>query len=138
MTAPHDIAAQIAARGGRVTRARTALLEVLRAAGQALSHEEIAAALAARGVNPDRVTLYRNLDWLVANDLAHRISGGDRTGRFKAASDELQGHAHFHCERCHAIFCLEALQPAVVASLPAGFRVDHAELTLHGRCPNCR
>jgi Fur family ferric uptake transcriptional regulator len=135
---PHtDISTQIAARGGRVTRARAAVLEILRAAGHALTHEEIAAELSARGVAHDRVTLYRNLDWLVANELAHRVTGADRVGRYNAAIDEAHGHAHFHCERCNAVFCLEALKPAVAASLPAGFRLDHAELTLHGRCPNC-
>lgn len=138
MSAFQDIASQIAARGGRVTRARAAVLEILQGAGHALSHEDIASELAARGFTPDRVTLYRNLDWLVTNALAHRISSADRVRRFKAARDERQGHAHFHCDQCDALFCLEALQPAVAASLPAGFRLDHADLTLHGRCPDCR
>ncbi|MGB7989106.1 MAG: Fur family transcriptional regulator [Candidatus Methylophosphatis roskildensis] len=138
MTHDDSIAARIAACGGRVTRPRAAVFEILLGAGRALTHEEIAAELAARGIAPDRVTLYRNLDWLVANGLAHRVSGADRVSRFNAAGDEQHGHAHFQCDQCNAVFCLEALQPAVAASLPAGFSLDHAELTLHGRCPKCR
>ncbi|MGB0128731.1 MAG: Fur family transcriptional regulator [Rhodocyclaceae bacterium] len=138
MTTPSEIPELISARGGRVTRTRTAVLEILRAADHALTHDEIGAQLSAQGIAHDRVTLYRNLDWLVDKGLAHRVAGTDRVGRFNAAADEAHGHAHFHCASCNAVFCLEALQPAVAATLPAGFQLDHAELTLHGRCPNCR
>lgn len=138
MSTPPDIADLISARGGRVTRTRGAALEILRAAGRAMTHDEIGAALAARGIDHDRVTLYRNLDWLVEKGLAHRVTGTDRVGRFNAAADEAHTHAHFHCDGCNTVFCLEALQPAVAATLPRGFTFDHAELTLHGRCPNCR
>lgn len=132
-----DIPALIAERGGRVTRTRSAVLGILRAAGRALSHEEIAAALGQDGIAHDRVTLYRTLDWLVSHDLAHRVAGIDRVWRFNAAGDERHSHAHFHCEGCGLVFCLESLQPAIAAVLPQGFRLDHAELTFYGACPNC-
>jgi Fur family ferric uptake transcriptional regulator len=133
-----QIATRIAARGGRVTRPRAAVFGVLLDAGRALTHDEIATALVARGVNPDRVTLYRNLDWLVTKGLAHRVTGADRINRFNAAGDEDHGHVHFHCDACKGVFCMESMQPTIAASLPAGFSFDHAELTLHGRCPGCR
>ena len=127
----------IAAHGGRVTRTRTAVLEVLFAAGRPMSHDEVGAALDDRGVAHDRVTLYRTLDWLVAKALAHKVAGADRAWRFNAVSDEGHGHAHFHCEHCGALFCLESLQPAIAATLPQGFHLGRAELTFHGTCPDC-
>ena len=133
-----DSAARIAACGGRSTRTRVAVLDILSGAGRPLTHDEVGAALAAQRVAHDRVTLYRTLDWLVTHALAHRVAGTDRAWRFNATADEAHGHAHFHCRQCGGVFCLESLHPAFAATLPAGFRLERADLSFHGRCPDCR
>lgn len=133
-----DAAQRISDHGGRATPTRTAALETLSLAGQPLSHDEVGAELIARGVQHDRVTLYRTLDWLVSQGLAHRVNGADRVWRFNAVADEAHSHAHFHCGQCHGVFCLESLQPAIAATLPRGFALERAELNFHGRCPKCR
>lgn len=127
----------IAARGGRITRTRLAVLEVLQTGGHSPSHDEIAARLAAAGVPHDRVTLYRTLDWLVERGLAHRIKGPDRAWRFSFSGDEAQRHAHFHCDRCGHVLCLESVRPDEHFALPDGYRTEHAELVFHGTCPDC-
>lgn len=127
-------------RHGRVTPARVAVLARLFAARRALSHADLEAML---GGDLDRVTLYRVLDWLVRQGLAHRIGGEDRIWRYAAApaTDEdprtHAGHAHFHCVVCARVYCLPDLQPVPASSLPPGFHVHKAELSLHGRCPQC-
>jgi len=140
-TMPQTLAAnaahRISARGGRATRTRTAVLDILTGAGRPLSHDEVASALDAADIAHDRVTLYRTLDWLVEQELAHRVAGPDRAWRFNAVADERHGHAHFHCTRCGGVYCLETLQPAIAATLPAGYALERAELTFHGRCPQC-
>ncbi|MDS4014422.1 MAG: transcriptional repressor [Candidatus Accumulibacter sp.] len=128
---------RIAARGGRVTRTRTAVLDMLRSASQPLAHDEVGAALAAAGIAHDRVTLYRTLDWLVTHGLAHRVAGSDRIWRFNAAVEEGRSHAHFQCARCGAVYCLENASPTLAAALPAGFHFQRAELTVYGFCPKC-
>ena len=130
-------ATRIGERGGRATRTRTAVLDILTRAGRPLSHDEVASALAAESIAHDRGTLYRTLDWLVEQALAHRVAGPDRAWRFNAVADEGHSHAHFHCQRCGGVFCLENLQPAIAATLPNGFALERAELTFHGRCPGC-
>ena len=127
----------IAAQGGRITRTRVAVLDVLLAADQSLTHDEIAAALAAQGFRHDRVTLYRTLDWLVDAGVAHKMAGDDRARRFGVAASGPHEHAHFHCDRCGKVVCLEGLQPAVAVNLPGGYQLDRAELVLHGACPSC-
>ena len=55
----------------------------------------------------DRVTLYRVLEWLVDNGLAHRVTDAQRVFRFSAADDTAKGHAshaHFRCEVCARVF----------------------------------
>lgn len=125
--------------GARATPARERVLDILLAGPRALSHQEIEAAARESGLDFDRVTLYRVLDWLVTQGLAHKIEGRDRVWRFNAVTvtEAEHGHAHFHCSRCGKVFCLEQMQPSFALTLPAGFRYEKAELTIQGLCPNC-
>ena len=60
--------------GARTTRPRVAILAVLLAAERALSHNEVERRVnSAFGI--DRVTVYRVLDWLSGQGLAHKIAG---------------------------------------------------------------
>lgn len=126
------------AAGGRVTQARLAVLEILLDSSAALSHHEVEESIEQRGLEVDRVTLYRVLDWLVERKLAHRIAAADRVWRFNAA-DRLQmnEHAHFHCTQCGQIICLNGPDPADVPVLPPGYRRERMEITVHGRCAQC-
>jgi Fur family transcriptional regulator, ferric uptake regulator len=130
-------AALIAAHGGRITRTRLAVLEILQASTHSLSHDAIAARLTAVDVPHDRVTLYRTLDWLVEQGLAHRISGPDRTWHFNRGGEKGGRHAHFHCDRCGHVLCLESVRADEHFDLPAGYRPERAELVFHGTCPDC-
>ncbi|MBX3679537.1 Fur family transcriptional regulator [Cognatazoarcus halotolerans] len=132
-----DASRLISTHGGRVTRTRVAVLDILLASGQPLAHDEIAAALARDGIAHDRVTLYRNLDWLVEQGIAHRMAGDDRVWRFGVATAAAHEHAHFHCDACGQLFCLKALTPAFAIALPDGYRMNRAELIVHGACPHC-
>jgi len=127
----------IASCGGRVTRTRIAVLEILQRSQRSLNHDDIAAALETDGLPHDRVTLYRTLDWLVEQGLAHRIIGPDRARRFKAGGETSSQHAHFHCDRCGHVLCLESIKPDERFELPAGYCPERAELVFHGTCPDC-
>ncbi len=132
-----DARALIAACGGRVTRTRIAVVETLQASAHPLSHDEVGAALAAADIPHDRVTLYRALDWLVEQGIGRRIASGERAWRFEIAHGEEHRHAHFHCERCGQIVCLDDVPATTTPPLPAGFELDRAELVLHGACADC-
>ncbi len=123
---------------GRVTPARVGVLGILLNANAALSHQEIEQTALQQGLVADRVTLYRALDWLVEQGLAHKIAGADRTWRYNAQTGTPHQHAHFHCKDCEQVFCLENLQPTLLFALPGGYQIDEVELNLQGRCPDCR
>ena len=142
MTEPQD-ATRVSARelisthGGRVTRTRVAVLEALQASAHPLTHDELACALTASEVVHDRVTLYRALDWLIEQNIAQRVAGSDRAGRFELVQQDGHRHAHFHCDQCGQVICLENLSPAYAVALPQGFTLERAELVFHGACPDC-
>jgi Fur family ferric uptake transcriptional regulator len=130
----------LAGRGARATRARIDVLSVLLAADEALSHHDVERRLA-RGHDIDRVTLYRVLEWLTAQGLAHKIAGDDRIWRFSAAGHAgggaVHAHAHFECSDCGRVVCLEEARVPVIA-LPAGFRRREIEVTVKGTCDACK
>ena len=131
---PLILADQIRAAGARATPARVRALQVLRGAPAAMTHHEVEAAL---GAGMDRVTLYRVLDWLVAAGLAHKSADASRVFRFSAAAGgEHTAHAHFRCNDCGRVFCLDAAPP-LPPQLPQGFALSHMELDLRGRCAGC-
>ena len=134
---PSSVRDILAKAGARVTPAREGVLDILLAAPQAMSHLEVEQAARERGLEADRVTLYRVLDWLVTQGIAHKIEGRDRVWRFNAVAAADHGHVHFHCTHCGRVFCLELPQPSFAAKLPPGFRYEKAELTLQGVCPQC-
>lgn len=123
--------------GERATEARRRTLQVLFNTERPLSHAEIEAELATGGTL-DRVTLYRVLDWLVAKRLAHKIEGHDRLWRFNASVDDARDHAHFSCTECNKVYCLTGVKLAFALSLPRGFRLGEAELSIRGTCPDCQ
>ncbi len=125
--------------GARVTRQRVEVLSILLAAQRALTHHEIEKR-ANRGPGIDRVTVYRVLDWLTSHNLAHKIAGDDRVWRFNAAGAEPElghDHAHFKCNDCGDVICLDQVTAARDVRLPSGYRPQEVELTVKGLCAEC-
>lgn len=136
-----DAEALIRQSGARVTSARVRALALLLSQSDAVTHHEMEIALDRSG-KIDRVTLYRTLDWLVAEQLAHKVLGEDRVWRFRVNKDQMgqrqHQHAHFKCERCEKLICLDDMSAAVkLPALPPGYQGKDIELTIRGICASC-
>jgi len=129
----------IRATGARLTPGRLRVLQVLQAAHGMLSHHDIEAQLG-EDTAIDRVTLYRVLDWLVTQGLASRTVDAARVFRFSVAApaspEPHEEHAHFNCETCGGVFCLDSVHPEK-PRLPRGFRSAQVALTVRGECSKC-
>jgi Fur family ferric uptake transcriptional regulator len=131
------VADRIRASGARATPARIHVLNLLQNAERALSHNEIEEQLA--HAHLDRVTIYRVLDWMVTSGLAHRVTDDSRVFRFSVADQTRsmhRSHAHFRCDSCSRVFCLDNVHPRE-PRLPMGFVTDRIDLSVHGRCSKC-
>lgn len=130
-------ARQILQAKGRLTVPRQQVLALLLAAEHALSHADLELAALASGYPLDRVTLYRVLDYLVQQQIAHKIAGEDRIWRFSARPGLHHGHAHFYCLACGQVFCVDAaIQPSVV-NLAPGYQLATIDIMLRGHCARC-
>jgi Fur family ferric uptake transcriptional regulator len=135
---PPRAATLLAATGARLTRARIEVLAALLEADEALTHHEVERRLR-RGHDVDRVTLYRVLEWLTEQGLAHKLSGEDRVWRFSSAGHvgaQRGGHAHFECSSCGKVICLDQARLPAIA-LPAGYRRRDVTVTIKGSCDRC-
>ncbi len=144
---PPEIQTRLEAAGLRRTLATRAVLGLFLANPQGtLSHAQALASLSARGMDLNRVTLYRLLDRLAGCGVLQRhADDGARTWRFGLTDTEEGPAPRFECDACHRQFRLtEASGPTravatdlfrTLASLGhQGLRVD---LSIHGTCASC-
>ena len=144
---PPEIQTRLEAAGLRRTLATRAVLGLFLANPQgALSHAQALTSLTARGLNINRVTLYRLLDRLASCGVLQRhADDGARTWRYGLADTGEGLVPRFECDACHRQFRLtEASAPtqAVASDLfrtlavmgHQGLRVDVA---IHGTCASC-
>ena len=127
----HTVTDLLSQVSGRRTANRESVLSILLSAPTALNHQNIEEIAKQRGLSLDRVTLYRTLDWLIEQGIAHRIASVNRAWYFSAvAHPETQPHAHFHCKKCEQIFCLEDVHATPLNNLPKDYQLEEADLSL--------
>ncbi|MFP5406155.1 MAG: Fur family transcriptional regulator, partial [Gammaproteobacteria bacterium] len=125
--------------GARMTAPRARVLAELLRAGEALTHLDLQRRVEHDADSIDRVTLYRVLDWLADNGLAHRVAGPDRVFRFSVHSTAVP-HEHFRCLRCDRMYCMkeaDGLERSVRQMLPDGFTGEQVEVMVCGLCADC-
>lgn len=93
------------------------------------------------GENYDRITFYRNIQTLTAAGIIHRIVVDNTTVMYGLnCCDEnhihKNEHAHFYCEECHSVVCLENVKiPSF--KLPEGFLSEDSDIIIKGKCKKC-
>ncbi|MGE0426982.1 MAG: Fur family transcriptional regulator [Hydrogenophaga sp.] len=147
---PPDIQSRLEAAGLRRTLNTRAVLGLFLArAGVPLSHGQALAALSARGLDINRVTLYRLLDRLVACGVLQRHADASRTWRFRlmalpARANEV-APPHFECDACRRQVALddtgETTQAVTHEWFQALARLGHRgtrlDIAIHGTCATC-
>lgn len=120
----------------RNTPAKSAILDVLRAANGALSQEFIEKEV--KGTM-DRVTVYRVLNSFCSDGYLHKILADDGKQYFAICvnckeTHHQHNHFHFRCLNCLKIECLKE---EVDAKLPAGYQLKRVNCLLTGYCAAC-
>ena len=127
----------IRSTGERITAARVQILALLLAAPRALTHREIEEELDP-SLGIDRVTVYRVLEWLTEQHLAHKISSDDRVWRFNAVPAAARPAAM-------PTSCARLRRGDLPAEMPTecrcrdcrGYLPEALEVTIKGLCREC-
>lgn len=148
-TAPSTTPADALARAGlRRTRAATAVLDIFfDDPARSWTHNDIEHTLAERGMEANRVTIYRLLERLVSAQVLDKHTDAiDRAWRFGLrvpASETAQ--VRFECDACHRHFQLpQASEPTKAAAdqilnalSTLGHQGQRVDLSIHGTCAGC-
>ncbi|MET7276367.1 Fur family transcriptional regulator [Streptomyces flaveolus] len=139
MTASRSTATAEELRGAglRVTAARIALLDTVRA-GDHLGVEAIASGVRDRVGHVSLQAVYESLHALTAAGLVRRIQPPGGPARFEGRVGD--NHHHVLCRSCGALAdvdCAVGEAPCLTASDDHGFAIDEAEVIYRGLCPDC-
>ncbi|HUD80340.1 MAG TPA: Fur family transcriptional regulator [Streptosporangiaceae bacterium] len=130
-------AGELRGAGLRVTAARIALLETVRA-GDHLGVEAIAAGVRDRIGHVSFQAVYDALHALTAAGLIRRIEPAGSPARFEGRVAD--NHHHVVCRSCGVVAdvdCAVGEAPCLTASDDHGFVIGEAEVVYWGLCPNC-
>jgi Fe2+ or Zn2+ uptake regulation protein len=130
------IDARLATCGLRLTPQRQHVYEVLLQRRDHPTAEEVFLRAKAEMPEISMATVYNCLDALVQCGLAKQVNMDRGATRF---CPNMREHSHFHCEFCGVIVDVEPARgrPALGWSVPRGFRVTHADVSLRGICRDC-
>jgi Fur family zinc uptake transcriptional regulator len=129
------------ARKERLTPPRRRVLEALLASHAPLGAYELIDKLAVRGARPAPITIYRALDFLREQGLAHRIESRNAFIACVHNHDSGDPVVFLICEKCGAVG--EAASAAVAdtiksASRAAGFTPKTPVIEISGTCAHCK
>jgi Fur family ferric uptake transcriptional regulator len=90
----------------------------------------------------DKSSIFRALTRFVENDVVHVIDDGSGALKYELCHGEhghsLEDmHAHFRCELCGRVFCLESKHIPII-ELPSGFSAMHINYVIQGICSDCK
>ncbi len=138
MTCGNQYTLQLHARGFRMTPQRLSILHVLHHSGGHLSPSEVYERAKSDLPGLTEPTVYRTLEFLSENGLAHPAHMGGGHLVYQIAK---QDHHHLVCRKCGAEIQIEhAPLEQLYAELEAGsgFRFIDSHVTFFGLCPECQ
>ncbi len=133
-----DVVEVLRRHGHRVTRARTAVWDALRAADTHATADELATEARRRAPGTNLASVYRALALFAELGLAREVHLGDDAGRWEVSHPD--DAFHLVCEECgrvdhHAGDLVGQVRDHLTAE--HGFVPSSIDLTVAGRCSDC-
>ncbi|WP_329248043.1 transcriptional repressor [Actinoallomurus sp. NBC_01490] len=135
---PRGSAAELRRTGLRVTAARLAILDTVRA-GDHLDVDAVTSRVRERLGHVSFQAVYEALHAFTAAGLVRRIEPAGSPARFECRVGD--NHHHLVCRECGHVTdvdCTAGEAPCLEPADDAGFLVDEADVTFWGFCPDCR
>ncbi|WP_254151243.1 Fur family transcriptional regulator [Candidatus Chloroploca mongolica] len=133
----HELAAQMAEAGYKVTQPRLAVLRAAVALDKAFTVHELEQWLLQRNESPGIASIFRTVKLLCDLELFQRIHGLEDCHRYSISG----GHAHhLICVSCGALKSFDncGLRDLITTlEQQTGYHINDHVLELFGRCPRC-
>ena len=126
--------------GFRLTLARRSIIRIFLDSGAPLTAVEVMTLLQRMKVNVNKTTVYREIDFLISQDMLRELHLGDGRKRYEVMKDD--HHHHLFCVSCSGIECVE-LERCLEAeekriSEENNFRTIKHSLKFLGLCAKCQ
>ena|SRR6185369_17909928 len=138
MSCSADYAPQLRARGYRMTPQRHAILHVLCHSGAHLSPAQVYEQAHAQLPDLTETTVYRTLEFLAENGLAHPAYMGNGHLGYQIARED---HHHLVCRNCGSEMEIDhALVRSMYQKLEStsGYKLTDSHVTFFGLCSDCQ
>ncbi len=133
---------QLRARGHRLTKLRVALIELFATMEKPISAKALLARLAKNGLEVNKTSVYRELEFLQAQGIVKTVLIGGTQTMYEHTRDH---HHHVICRSCETVedIHIPVLEQAVDRSASAlkkstGFSDIEHSLEFFGICHSCR
>ncbi len=126
--------------GFKITKYRLAILELFHQYDKPVSVGDIISYLEKKKLNPNKTTVYREVDALVSLGLVHVLVFGDEKKRYERAS--LEHHHHLICQNCDRVEDIilhddvKAIEQKVQSK--SKFKIQSHSLEFFGLCTKCQ
>ncbi|MDP3964878.1 MAG: Fur family transcriptional regulator [bacterium] len=134
-----EIIENLKRRGFRETPVRFRLLELLSNSSTPLSVPEIIGKLSQQNLKPNKTTLYREIDFLMNQDILVEVRLHDRKKRYEITQ---QHHHHLVCLKCDSITDIKLKQDLgreeTRLAKRFNFAIERHALEFFGYCNNCQ
>lgn len=135
-----DIEKDLKSKGHRITRARSAIIKILAGNISPISVTELNSKLQNGGVAVNKTTLYRELEFLLAEKIVKEINLREDKKRYELADSA--HHHHLVCLNCKRVEDIDlqndlSKQEEVIKNTK-NFKVINHSLEFFGLCKNCQ
>lgn len=116
------------------------MVEILTKISSPLSIQEILEKLSEKGLNPNKTTVYREIEFLTKQGLVSAVDFGEGKKRYEGSAGE--HHHHIICINCKGVkdisedMDLDQIHSSVVKK--AGYKPVGHSLEFFGLCKNCQ
>jgi len=124
-------------KGSRLTSQRRKILETLTHYPQSV--REIKTSLKRKGINTDKTTIYRNLDFLTGLNIVDRTQFKGKGARYELVDGD-NHHHHLVCDNCNEVSDISMDEKSLLKNVAqkTKFAVKSHSLEFYGLCVNCQ
>ncbi len=128
-------------KGFRITKVRSAIVSIFEITQKPISVGEIMVFLYKKDLSVNKTTIYREVQFLLNQNLIHEIEFGDGKKRYELNTG--QHHHHIVCVSCGNIEDIEDFDYVFKTSeekiqAKTGFNIQEHNIEFFGLCKNCQ
>ncbi len=135
-----EIISKLRLGGHRITPIRSRIIDLFIKAQSPISATDLIESFKKSDAKVNKTTIYRELDFLVSENLIRSIEFGEGRKRYELASDS--HHHHLVCLKCKKIedvdLKTDLSDEELIIEKNTGFKIESHSLEFFGYCKNCR